>query len=653
MTGQGAPMVGKILAGRYEVLDRIGQGGMALVYRGRDLALNRMVAIKVLRRQLADDPRVVEHFQLEARAAASLEGPHVVQVYDVGAEEDAHYIVMELVNGQNLKDYLASKGPLQPTEALHIAVQIADALAQAHARHIVHRDIKPQNILITPEGTVKVTDFGIARAMAGGTLVNTGSLVGTAQYLSPEQARGKPVGPATDLYGLGVVLYEMLAGAPPFAGDSAIAVALRHVQEPVPDIRAVRPDVPPAVARLVARLLEKDPADRFPSAEAFRDQALAVLKGNRGPLDETVGPDPSDDRRRAGGESPRRPAATAAARRRWPWVVAAVVLLALLAGGTLVASRWLAPPTLQPVPRVVGMPLQEARRRLRGAGFIPVLQGDVPSARIPKGRVTAESPNAGVRLRPGAMIGLLVSAGPIRIPVPSFVGAGEASALSELAGLRLHGRVHVVNSTAPEGQVVNQNPPPNAMVPQGSVVTLDVSNGKGANVANQQVPNLTGLGTSQAVAALNQVGMSLGTLNYVFSTLPANTVIDQSPAPYAKAVPNEAVAVTVSKGVSPASQGQPETQYTLTYTVPQFVTPNSLLKVTVVDSAGNEEVYYQQVTPGQPVTIGVTWYGTSATVTTYLNGQQQGAPETLTPSGPAAGGTSPGSGGSPGGGSNG
>jgi beta-lactam-binding protein with PASTA domain/tRNA A-37 threonylcarbamoyl transferase component Bud32 len=633
-------MVGKLLQGRYEVLDRIGQGGMALVYRGRDVVLNRRVAIKVLRRQFADDPRVVEDFHLEARAAASLDGPHVVLVYDVGAEDDAHYIVMELVEGQNLKDYLAQKGPLDPSEAVGIALQIADALAQAHARHIIHRDIKPQNILIAADGTVKVTDFGIARAMAGGTLVNTGSLIGTAQYLSPEQARGKAVGPATDLYGLGVVLFEMLTGAPPFAGDSPIAVALRHVQEPVPDVRERRPDVPESVARLVSRLLQKDPADRFPSAAAFQEQARQVLAGVV-PADDTEAARPAPERHPA-------PAATAPAaspgrgkrRARWPWLAALVVVLAIVAGGAVMAGRWLAGPAPRAVPKVVGLTLAEARNRLKRAGFSPVWQGNVPSATIPRGRVTSESPGAGVRLKPGALIGLLVSSGPFRVMVPSLKGEGQAMALQQLATMHLKGRLHTVNNGAPAGQVVSQEPAAGTMLAEGSWVTLNVSNGRASTPTAALVPNVTGLGTSAAAAALAQVNMMLGGLTYSYSTLPANTVIDQDPPPFSPAVANGGVNLVISKGVSPASQGQPENQNLLDYSIPFTVNPGSVLKVVVQDTAGNMEVYYEQVGPGQQVSIKVTWYGTSAQETTYLNGQQQGAPEPLS----ANGGNGPGAG---------
>jgi beta-lactam-binding protein with PASTA domain/tRNA A-37 threonylcarbamoyl transferase component Bud32 len=639
------PMVGKVLAGRYEVLDRIGQGGMALVYRARDMALNRMVAVKLLRRQFTDDPGVVEHFQLEARAAASLDGPHVVQVYDVGTEDDAHYIVMELVNGQNLKDYVATHGPLPEAEALAIAVQIAEALHQAHARQIVHRDIKPQNILVTPEGQVKVTDFGIARAMASGTLVNTGSLVGTAQYLSPEQARGKSVGPATDLYGLGVVLYEMLTGKPPFDGDSPIAVALRHVQDPVPDVREARPDISPAVAHLVTRLLAKDPDDRYQRAETFRQQALAVLRGEDVASPATRPAPASEEpvRGRVGKTPPRR------RRRVWPWVIAVVLLAALGTAGVTLANRWLASAAPRRVPEVVGLKLADAEHRLKVGGFRTALAGHAPSSVIPAGRVLDESPGSG-RYPVGTKVTLTLSSGPMRVQVPTLLGYTQAEALADLSIMQLKGRAHQVQSSAPKGQVVNQHPHPGTLLKVGEMVTVDVSSGQSANQTKLAVPNLSGLTVTAAAAALSQVHMSLGGETYVYSTLTANTVMDQAPSPFSAVVKNGPVNVTVSKGLSPASAGQPVNQDKLNYTVASNVPANSLLKVVVTDSAGNEEVYYMQVTPGEPLTQVVTWYGSAAQVTTYLNGQQQGAARVLQPNvGTGAGGTPIGGGPGPGG----
>ena len=616
MTGR--EMVGRVLAGRYDLLDRIGQGGMAVVYRARDLALNRLVAVKVLREHLAEDPSLVERFQLEARSAASLDNRHVVQVFDVGTDLESHYIVMELVDGENLKDYLTRTGPLPVDEALGIVDQVAAALGEAHAQHIIHRDIKPQNILLSEDGSVKVTDFGIAQAISAGTLVNSGSMLGTAQYVSPEQARGRSVGPASDLYGLGVLLYELLAGHPPFSGESPIAVALRHVQEAPPDIRGERPDVPPGVAALLARLLAKDADERYQSAEAFRRQLEAVRRG-----------EPEPEVGTTGGAAP--PTQPVPRRKRRTWLYVLAIVLLVLAGLIYAFLRWLQGPAPVTLPNLRNLTVAAAKARLTQEGFQPVMLGQRSSSHIGRGRVVSESPAAGTVLRPGQTVGLLVSSGPSPAVVPPLVGDDEQQAAQALqqAGLKSHPRT--VTSAAPAGQVVKQSIPAGRTVPKGTVVTLVVSNGRGGAAANQVVPILSGMTTSSASSALSSVGMTLGNLSYTYSTEPANTVVTQSPAPDATAQSGAPVNVTLSKGPSPASASALANKSNVGFTVPSSAPRHSLVEAKVTDSAGNEEVYYQSVAPGQQVSFTVSWYGQSGEMVLYLNGVAQGSPTVLVP----------------------
>ncbi len=612
MTGR--EMVGRVLAGRYDLLDRIGQGGMAVVYRARDLALNRLVAVKVLREHLAEDPTLVDRFQLEARSAASLDNRHVVQVFDVGTDLESHYIVMELVDGENLKDYLTRNGPLAVDEALDIVDQVAEALSAAHAQHIIHRDIKPQNILLADDGTVKVTDFGIAQAISAGTLVNSGSMLGTAQYVSPEQARGRSVGPTSDLYGLGVLLYELLVGHPPFSGESPIAVALRHVQEAPPDVRSERPDVPPGVAALLSRLLAKDAEERYQSADAFRRQLEAVRHG--GPDPEAVPPTP--------------PAAARTKKRRtWLYVLAVVVLL--LAALVYAFVRWLAGPAPVTLPNLRNDTVAAAEARLKAEGFQWQLLGRRPSAHIAKGRVLSESPPAGTVLRPGQTVGLLVSDGPSPVQVPPLVGDDQQQAVQALGSAGLKSRLRTVTNAAPAGQVVHESPAAGRTVPKGTVVTLEVSNGHGGAAAHQVVPILSGMTTTGASSALSSVGMTLGSVSYTYSTEPANTVVTQSPAPETAAQSGAPVNVTLSKGPSPGSATALANQSTVGFTVPTSAPSHSLVEAEVTDSTGNEEVYYQAVTPGQQVSFTVSWYGQSGQLILYLNGVAQGQPTVLTP----------------------
>ncbi|WP_089967608.1 Stk1 family PASTA domain-containing Ser/Thr kinase [Lihuaxuella thermophila] len=274
-------MEGKKLGGRYEIVSRVGGGGMAVVYKAKDLLLNRFVAIKILSESLSNDSEFIRRFSREAQAAASLSHPNIVNVYDVGRDGYTHYIVMELVEGPTLKQYIQERGPLPVEEAANIAVQICDGLAHAHDNQIVHRDIKPHNILLGPNGRVKVTDFGIARAASSSTITQTGSVMGSVHYFSPEQARGGVIGEKSDIYSLGIVFYEMLTGHLPFDGDSAISIALKHLQDPVEDPRELNPEIPDNVAEIVLRALEKDPSMRYSSARAMMQDIVYAVRLDR------------------------------------------------------------------------------------------------------------------------------------------------------------------------------------------------------------------------------------------------------------------------------------------------------------------------------------------------------------------------------------
>jgi len=273
-------MLGEVISGRYELEGLVEHGGMSSVYRGYDRMLERTVALKVLHPQFRDDPEYVERFRREARAVAQLSHPHIVTVIDRGVSDGHQFIVFEFVQGENLKQLLERSGPLPVRRAVELAIQIADALAFAHAHDIVHRDVKPQNVLLDANGDVKVTDFGIARTLdVERGVTQTGTVLGTSNYLSPEQAEGAPAGPASDVYSLGVVLYELLTGDVPFRGDSLVVVAMKHVTEHPPSLLAPRPDVPPRLAQAVERALEKSPALRFQSMDAFATELRRCLGG--------------------------------------------------------------------------------------------------------------------------------------------------------------------------------------------------------------------------------------------------------------------------------------------------------------------------------------------------------------------------------------
>lgn len=612
-------MVGKILGSRYEVLERIGQGGMSLVYRARDITLNRLVAVKILKHQWAEDDEVVHRFDQEARAAASLVNRHIVQVYDVGREDpDIHYMIMELVPGETLRSKLDREAPLAVENALSIASQVSQGLEAAHAQKVVHRDIKPQNILISNDGTVKVTDFGIAYAATSGTLVNTGSLLGTVQYLSPEQARGKLVGPQSDLYSLGIVLFEMLTGKLPFEADSPIGVAIKHLQDEAPDIRSLRPEIPEPVVKIVQRALSKDPAERYQSAKAMQQDIQRAWQG-----EESLTPDPASKSSlvAAPAETPRQ------RRRKWlPWAILAAVLAVMIGSGLYVFNQWIYSPQVT-LPNVKGESLPSARTKLGRLGLTVTISGKAHSSHLPKDYILNEIPAAGTQVKAGQSVQVVVSAGPAPVLVPDVKGEDVFQARQTLNTEGLRAIQRHIKSHAAKGQVVRQSPAPGTDLAQGKGVTIWISDGPPAS--GEIMPNLEGLSVSQAASLLIGMNISVGSPTSSYSTEPVNTIIDQNPQPYSALSNISQVNVTVSEGPSPASANLPKNMTVATWQIPNSAPPKSILKVVVTDSAGNEEVIYQQVDPGQQIQIPVTWYGTRGQLLVFLNGQAQ-SPQPLT-----------------------
>ncbi len=623
-------MVGKIFGSRYEVLERIGNGGMSLVYRARDITLNRLVAVKILKHQWAEDDEVVHRFDQEARAAASLVNRHIVQIYDVGREDpDIHYMVMELVAGETLRSKLDREPVLPIAEALDIADQVAQGLESAHAQKVVHRDIKPQNILIAEDGTVKVTDFGIAYAATSGTLVNTGSLLGTVQYLSPEQARGKIVGPQSDLYSLGIVLFEMLTGKLPFEADSPIGVAIKHLQDEAPEVTTLRPDIPGPVAKIVRRALSKDPAERYQTAQAMRQDIQRALD----PEAPAVLPPP------AAREAPKSPARK---KRRWlPWAIAAAILVLVAGAGIAAFDHWIYTPVVT-LPNVKGQSLTSAKTKLGRLGLTVSVTGKAPSPDLPRNYVLNEIPAAGTQIKAGQAVEVVVSTGPQQVSVPDLQGQDVFQAEQDLKTEKLKATIRYVKNSSPKGQVVRQSPQANANLAQGRSVTLWVSDGPPATV--ETMPDLEGLSVAQAASLLIAMNVSVGTPTPTYSTEPVNTIIDQSPEPYASLSSTSQVGVTVSQGPSPQSAHLPKNVSIASWQIPNSAAPKSVLKMVVTDSAGNEEVFYQQVNPGEQVENPVTWYGSQGQLTVFLNGQAQ-APQPLaangTPATPPSGTTPP------------
>ena len=498
----------RLLGGRYEVGELLGYGGMAEVHRGRDLRLGRDVAIKMLRNDLARDNTFQMRFRREAQNAASLNHPAIAAVYDTGEElgpngETLPYIIMEFVNGRNLKEILAVEQRLQSRRALEITADICAALEFSHRHGIIHRDVKPGNVMVTHNGQVKVMDFGIARALASGatTMTQTSAVIGTAQYLSPEQARGEAVDARSDVYAAGCVLFELLSGHPPFVGDSPVSVAYQHVREDAPAPSSVNPDVGADIDAVVLKALAKNPANRYQSAAEMRADVLRAAAG-RPVLATPVLRDAETVMLGAeGGGGPLgAPAQVGDPERRKAstWVLASLAALGVLAAVALIVGLVLTNRSpdeeLAGVPDVVGLSPDEAVASLQEQGFVPEEGDEVWGLDCPEGEVVGQRPAAGGDPLPvGTTVTYQVCYGPAEVTVPNVVGLDQERAEQALEREKLEADIQLVPSELPEGQVIRSDPAEGQTVRQGTAVTLEVSQGN-----LRQVPNVEG--ESEAVA---------------------------------------------------------------------------------------------------------------------------------------------------------
>lgn len=542
----------RILADRYELGEILGYGGMAEVRRGRDLRLGRDVAIKTLRVDLARDTSFQTRFRREAQAAAALNHPSIVAVYDTGESMldgvPVPYIVMEYVEGRTLRDILKSESHILPRRALEIVADILAALEYSHRNGIVHRDIKPGNIMLTRNGEVKVMDFGIARAVAQSTatVTQTAAVIGTAQYLSPEQARGEPVDPRSDIYSTGCVLYELLTGTPPFTGESAVAVAYQHVREdPVPPSR-LNPDVTPDVDAIVMKALAKNPANRYQSAAEMRADIERALLGK--PVQAT--PLLLDPTERLSAVTEEIRPAQPRTRRGLIYTLLAVAVLALLVALGLLARQLItgshATPTL-PVPNVINMTQSQAEQTLTSDGFKVKVETQ-PNASVPQGIVFDQNPTAGTRLPKNSVVTITVSAGPKTVTVPDLTNKSLEDARAALRALGLAvGNVTQRDSQQPAGTVLDQNPKPGAPAAAGSRVDLVVASGTGT------VPDVRGLPASDAEQELTSAGYAYNVVEEPSNDVQQGFVINQVPGPGRTAPLGSTVTLYVSSGTPSAS----------------------------------------------------------------------------------------------------
>ena len=575
---------GDVIDGRYKVLSRLGAGGMADVFLAEDLQLGRKIALKLLHRRFAEDPDFVERFRREAQAAAGLQHPNVVSVYDRGAYDGTYYIAMEYLPGRSLKQLIRQDAPLDPIQAIELTTQILRAARFAHRRGVIHRDLKPHNVIVDDGGHAKVTDFGIARAGAS-DMTETGSIMGTAQYLSPEQAQGLPVGATSDLYSIGIVLYEMLTGRVPFDAESAVTIALKHVSEAPTPPSKYNPNIPPELEQVILWTLNKNPRDRPTDAdqlitvlEQVKDAIASRERGERTasmaalgaippapahPIAPAPAPTTSTDLYAA-------TAAYQAAERAWPdsgltteygdgnghygdhepgrgtpwpWVIGVLVALLLIGGGVL--AYLVTRPTKVNVPLVVFDTLSQAQNTLNNDGFNvnPQYQADTHKAGI----VIRQFPLGNQKVDKGSTVTLVVSTGPSNKTVPTVNGLSVAAAEQQLksAGFRIAGTQKENSSSVAVGQVIRTVPGGGASAAPGSAVELLVSSGK-APPKPVAVPNVVGNTQAQAQNALQQSGFKVNVQQQASSTVTAGNVISQSPSGSAQAVPGSTVTIVVA-----------------------------------------------------------------------------------------------------------
>ncbi|WP_372636605.1 Stk1 family PASTA domain-containing Ser/Thr kinase [Cohnella sp.] len=593
-------MIGHTLGGRYELLARVGGGGMALVYKARDLLLNRFVAVKVLRQQFTHDDDFIKRFRREAQAAASLSHPNIVSIYDVGQVDDTHYIVMEFVDGANLNEIIRERAPLQADEAVKIAAKICDALEHAHHNQIIHRDIKPHNILIGNNGHVKVTDFGIARAVTSSTITQTGSVIGSVHYFSPEHAKGVAAGEKSDLYSLGIVLYQMLTGRLPFLGESPISVALKHLQEPFEQPRLVNPYIPQSVENIILRAMRKNPQERYQSAKEMQRDLETCMRPDR--LNEPVWTYDSDDENeqdktkvvpairpdmRNTIEAPAIKASSAEERwndddleqgkRRWVMPTVLGIIAVVLIGVLIWAVTLLKGVTNEDieVPSVIGKERQEAIEILTRAGFqiVDPIKYEEVDDEEKYGKVIDQS-KKDVVAKEGSPIELTVGKEKELPPMPALTGLQYDAAVSQLQamGVNPNNILSVERHNESElGTVLDQIPQPEAKFDPTSAttkITLVVSKGEEAF----PMPDLIGKLENEAKAMIERENLVLQEVfrepsystpkDEVFKQFPANK--DEMVTPKTKVqiwvssgFPADALEKKLEVTVSPAVEGQP------------------------------------------------------------------------------------------------
>lgn len=553
MTDARENLIGRTLDGRYRIESLVARGGMATVYVASDLRLRRNVAVKVMHTSLAEDPEFVHRFEREAHAAAQLANPHVVAVHDQGRDDvtGAVYLVMEYVVGRTVREIMAARGALTETQALAVLDPVLQALAAAHDAGYVHRDVKPENVLIGDDGRIKVTDFGLARAIVASPMsaATQGVLIGTVAYLSPEQVNRGFADARSDVYGAGVLLYELLTGQVPHTGETPLAVAYQHVHNDVPPPSRAKPGLSPTIDALVERATRRDPIDRFQNAREF----LAAVRAARSAVDQGYTPVPmpaqhtliiADEAQQHDTMAIPRTAADASPKpRRWKLAVGAVVVAIALGGAWYVTFG-----THSSVPNVVGLQVVAASEQISTASLVVTVEEEW-SKTVPEGAVISTTPVADTSLEHGSTVTLLVSKGPERYAVPDLVGSMLADAKTALRDTKLSvGKtVYAYDETVPSGRIISSTPPSGTIMQPRETIDLTISKGP----APIPVPDVRGKTLATARTTLADAGFATSSTSAYSDSVKDGVVVRTEPGAGAQLQRSSNVTIVVSKGPAP------------------------------------------------------------------------------------------------------
>ncbi|MFW6256542.1 MAG: Stk1 family PASTA domain-containing Ser/Thr kinase [Bacillota bacterium] len=656
-------MIDKVLNERYKIIEEIGKGGMAIVYEGRDLLLDRKVAIKILRSEHLTDKNFLEKFQHEARAVARISHPNVVSIFDIGQDNDYHYLVMEFIEGENLKDIISQRGQLSAAEALDITRQICSALEVAHKQNVIHCDIKPHNIILDTQKTIKVTDFGIARAVSESTLTMTDTIMGSAHYFSPEQAKGGEIKGYSDLYSVGVVLFEMLTGEVPFSGESPISVALKHIQKKPRIPSAVEEELPRELKELVLKALAKEPEDRFDSATQMKEKINEVMKNlsskdKREQKEEDRTQDTkimkkediinkkneeqkakTDNSQPENGEQKKKKKTDNTVRQenrvntrkekvnsqkgskftvfikqnRRTLIIVGIIILLLFSGTLYLYNLYLNytdVPTVE-VPELNGQTLDTARRRAAQKGLEINVENEVFHEEAEEGEIVRQNPAAGSIIKQSRDIQLTVSKGPPEVEMPDLEGLSEREAVIELENIGLENAnlEYVYNEEFDQGYILSQEPEPGETISTNEEVNIEISDGPQPDMV--EVPDVVGLNRNEAVERLTENNLEIGEISTEKSKrYLTGEIMEQEVEPGSEKPEGSDIDVIVSGGILNENDDPVHSQV-VRMTVTGFEKQEVIIEVE--DENGVDTAYRKEHSPGDNIekkinSVGPTTY---------------------------------------------